>query len=49
MEEKLQQEHMHADEDYSIIPVTMALLVYNHIASKLFVSLSLCPSFACLD
>lgn len=49
MKGKLQQEHMHAGEDESSIHVTMALIVYNHIASNLFVSLFLCLSFACLD
>lgn len=47
MEGKLQQEHMCADEDEFIIPVTKALIVYNHVASNLFVSLFLCPSLAC--
>lgn len=43
MEGKRQQEHMCADEDEFIIPVTMALIVYKHVASNLFVSLFVPP------
>lgn len=38
-----------ADEDESIIPVTMAITVYSHIVSNLFVSLFFFLSFACLN
>lgn len=37
---------MCADEDESIVPVTMAVIVYNHIVTNLFVSLFLFSSFA---